>query len=164
MKKEIIIGIIISSCLCFLAWHIGYKEGLKDCKREFVAEEVEQVEEYDEWTTMMRALMQVESGENPDSISPKGAAGVLQLMPCYVEDANRILGALGVENAFSLDDRFDVHQSIAMFTVVQRHYNPEKDIDKAIRLHNPKAGDWYYYKVKSAMYDIARRLYNFKEK
>lgn len=163
--KKIIIGIIISSCLCFLVWHIGYKEGIKDCKREFVAEEVEQVvsdtfqtdsdSEYDEWTTMILALLRVESENNIYSISPNGATGVLQLTPSYVEDANRIMGW----QAFTLDDRWDIEKSVQMFAAVQGYYNPKHDIEKAIKLHNPDGGKIYMYKVKSAMYDIASNLY-----
>lgn len=169
MKKEIIIGIIISSCLCFLVWHIGYRKGIRDCKREVVAEEVEQVvsgtghvdfDEYDEWTILIRALMRVESDGNPYVNNITGAVGALQLMPSYVEEANRIMGW----QAFTQDDRLDVMKSVQMFTAVQGYHNPEKDIDKAIKLHNPKAGKLYYYKVKSAMYDDALKLYLKKEK
>jgi len=34
-----------------------------------------------------------------------------------------------------------------MFEILQNHYNPDKDIDKAIKLHNPKASQSYRTKI-----------------
>lgn len=67
----------------------------------------------------------------------------IQLMPVYVKDANRILG----EEKYSLSDRYKRDTSIEMFNVIQDHYNPTHDIAKAIKLHNPRAGRWYYNRV-----------------
>ena len=36
-----------------------------------------------------------------------------------------------------------------MFEIYQNHYNPNKDINKAIKLHNPGAGAWYKKKILS---------------
>lgn len=43
--------------------------------------------------TLVRAVVQVESGGNPHAISPKGAVGLMQLMPRTAE-------AMGVSNPF----------------------------------------------------------------
>lgn len=137
MKKLIIITSLIVTSLCLLAWYAeAYRPGHTAVSAETVSEAVEP---YDEWDTLIQALIQVESEGDPRAVNPTGAAGVLQITPVYVEDANRISGA----GTFSQDDRFDTLKSVEMFTVVQRHYNPRHDIDKAIRLHNPKAGKWY---------------------
>ena len=64
-------------------------------------------------------------------------------MPVYIEDANRIVG----EDRYKLSDRYDKDTSIEIFNVIQDRYNPTHDIAKAIKLHNPKAGKWYYDRV-----------------
>ena len=95
------------------------------------------------WDKLINAIIQVESERKDSAKSNKGAVGQLQLMPVYVKDANRILG----EEKYSLSDRYKRDTSIEMFNVVQGHYNPTHDIAKAIKLHNPKAGKWYYNRV-----------------
>ena len=100
-----------------------------------------------EWDRMIKALIQVESAGKPTAVNSKtGASGILQIMPIYVKDANRISG-----RNYTLEDRFDPDKSIEMFGIIQNHYNPDHDIEKAIRSHNPGAGDWYYKRVVAAM-------------
>lgn len=72
--------------------------------------------------------------------------GILQITPIYVKEANRLSG-----KNFTLDDRYSVEKSLEMFSIIQNHYNPDKDIYMAIKLHNPKAGDWYKNRILSFM-------------
>ena len=95
------------------------------------------------WQRLINAIIQVESEKKDSAKSDKGAVGQLQLMPVYIEDANRIVG----EDRYKLSDRHDKDTSIEIFNVIQDHYNPTHDIAKAIKLHNPKAGKWYYDRV-----------------
>lgn len=95
------------------------------------------------WQRLINAIIQVESEKKDSAKSDKGAVGQLQLMPVYIEDANRIVG----EDRYKLSDRYDKDTSIEIFNVIQDHYNPTHDIAKAIKLHNPKAGKWYYDRV-----------------
>lgn len=106
------------------------------------------VETPSKWDSLISALIDVESNGNPMAVNASsGASGVLQITEIYLRDVNRILK----EERYSLDDRFDADKSVEMFMIIQNHYNPERDIDKAIRMHNPGGGDWYYNKVKSRM-------------
>lgn len=98
------------------------------------------------WEVFTRALIQTESGGNPNAIGKTNDVGILQLTPIYVRDANRI-----AHSQYTLDDRYDVEKSLEMFTIINDHYNPDHDIDKAIQLHNPTAGDWYMKRVKKYM-------------
>lgn len=101
-----------------------------------------------DWSVMVRALAEVESHGNAMAVNEtSGAAGILQLMPIYVREANRIIG----EDRFTYDDRFDVAKTLEMFDIVQSHHNRDRDIAKAIRSHNPKAGKWYDERVKGCM-------------
>ena len=95
------------------------------------------------WQKLINAITAVESEGNDSARNKSGAVGTLQIMPIMVKDANRILG----EEKYSLSDRYKRDTSIEMFNVIQDHYNPTHDIAKAIKLHNPKAGKWYYNRV-----------------
>lgn len=104
-------------------------------------------EQESEWERMYAALCFVESGNRADAVGEADDVGIIQITPIYVKDVNRIAG----EDRFSLDDRYCPVKSREMFEIYQSHYNPERDITKAIRLHNPTAGDWYLGRVMDAM-------------
>lgn len=96
-----------------------------------------------DWGLLTLALIIVESEGNPLAVGSANDVGVLQITPIYVEDVNRILGV----EMYSLADRTDIEASIEMFNIYQAHYNQELDIEKAIKLHNPRAGVEYLNKV-----------------
>lgn len=105
-----------------------------------------------DWHTFINAMMYIESKGNPLAVGKTNDAGVLQLTPIYVKEANRVLG----ENKFTLADRFDKYKSIEMFSIINEKYNPERSFYKAMRLHNPNAPDSYrkailtqYYKLRN---------------
>ena len=104
-------------------------------------------EEMSEWEVFVRALIHVESSGDSTVTGPTGDAGIFQITPVYVADVNRILG----EKRFTLDDRFSAVQSRKMFDIFQRHYNPSQSISRAIRLHNPGAGEWYGKRIRKEM-------------
>lgn len=88
------------------------------------------------------AIIWQESKANPNPKYSDGKSeGILQLTPIYVKEANRILG----KNKYTLYDRRNPLKSHEMFLVVQNYHNPEKDVKKAVKLHN-KAG-WYFEEV-----------------
>lgn len=96
-----------------------------------------------DWEKLILALIEVESGGDEMAIGKTNDAGVLQITPVYLADVNRILG----NEIYCLNCRFDRQKSIEMFEIYQKHYNPDKNIEKAIRLHNPRAGEKYREKV-----------------
>ena len=88
------------------------------------------------------AIIWQESKANPNPKYSDGKSeGILQLTPIYVKEANRILG----KSKYTLYDRRNPLKSHEMFLVVQNCHNPEKDVKKAVKLHN-KAG-WYFEEV-----------------
>ena len=88
------------------------------------------------------AIIWQESKGNPNPKHSDGKSeGILQMTPIYVKEANRILG----KNKYTLHDRRNPLKSHEMFLVVQNYHNPEKDVKKAVKLHN-KAG-WYFEEV-----------------
>ena len=98
----------------------------------------------DRWNHLVQAIINVESEGVEDTINENsGASGVLQIMPVYVQEANRILGV----HKFTLKDRFNREASVRMFNVIQDYHNPSHNIQLAIKLHNPNAGAEYYNRV-----------------
>ena len=103
-----------------------------------------------EWDLFIEALIHVESRGDTEAVGAKNDVGVLQITPIYVQDVNRILG----EERYTLSCRVSVKKSLEMFNVYQSHYNPNKSIDKAIKLHNPRAGERYKAKVKNKLKEL----------
>jgi hypothetical protein len=95
-----------------------------------------------DWELLQIALIWQESKGNPKARNGD-AVGILQITPIYVAEANRI----SKNDTFVLSDRESASESLKMFEIVQGFHNPEKDIKKAIKLHNPTAGDKYYNSV-----------------
>ncbi len=79
------------------------------------------------------AIIWQESKANPNPKYSDGKSeGILQLTPIYVKEANRILG----KSEYTLHDRRNPLKSHEMFLVVQNYHNPQKDVKKAVILHN----------------------------
>ena len=98
----------------------------------------------DTWDIFIESLIQVESGGNDFIVGDNDDGGCLQLTPIFLAEANEIIGQKGY---YKLEDRFDREKSIEIFNVINAYHNPHRDIEKAIRLHNPRAGNEYRDKV-----------------
>lgn len=141
--------IIVSSSAC----EINRYQPIKD-KEETDILKQEIKEEPSEWDIFVEALIQVESEGKADAVGKTNDVGILQITPIYVKDVNRILG----EEKYDLSCRTDTEKSLEMFEILQSHYNPKKDIDKAIKLHNPRAGQSYRIKIMNQMEFIKSNL------
>ena len=99
------------------------------------------------WQQLIQAIITVESEGNPLAVGKANDVGVLQITPIYVQDVNRIIDT----PKYTLDMRTSVDYSLEMFEIYQGHYNPDKDILTAIKIHNPGAGKWYIDKVMNQL-------------
>lgn len=121
----------------------------------------------EEWELMIQALIIVESEGNPLATGKTNDVGILQITPVYIAEVNRILG----KHIYTLEHRTDIEKSIEMFEIYQSHHNPHKDIVRAIKIHNPRAGQWYLDKVlleftnlkTKHYYDIKTGNYNSRK-
>ena len=149
MKKLIMLLmlIIVSSC------EINSYQPVQNEDRTDVLEQ-EEKQELNEWDIFLAALIQVESEGKADAVGKTNDVGILQITPIYVKDVNRILG----EEKYDLSCRTDTEKSLEMFEILQGHYNPSKSIDKAIKLHNPRAGQSYRIKIMNQMEIIKSNL------
>ena len=108
------------------------------------------------WNPVMDAIIQVESEGNPNAISGN-SVGAMQITPILVKDCNDILKKQKSKKRYTMADRYSVSKSKEMFLIIQKHYNPENDVEKAIRLWNggikysAKATNRYYNKVLAQM-------------
>ena len=104
------------------------------------------------WNPVMDAIIQVESEGNPNAVSGK-SVGAMQITPILVKDCNDILKRQKSNKRYTMADRYSVAKSKEMFLIIQKYYNPENNIEKAIRLWNggvkytTRATNRYYKKV-----------------
>lgn len=96
-----------------------------------------------EWNLLRLAIVKTESDFNPITVGKSGDVGLYQITKIYVDEVNRILG----EQVYSHADAFDFTKANEMFDIYQGYYNPNKELGKAICLHNPK-GDCICYSAK----------------
>ena len=134
---------IVSSCNVNCYKEVTGKEKKKEIKQK-----------PSEWDIFIQALIQVESEGKEDAVGIKNDVGILQITPIFVKDVNCILG----EKRYTLSCRTDKRKSLEMFEILQNHYNPKKGIDKAIKLHNPRAGQSYRIKIMNQIEIIKTNL------
>lgn len=114
------------------------------------------------WGAVMDAIEQVESRGNVRAVSPNGKwVGCMQISEILVREVNNIVG----RKKFTYNDRFSREKSREMFIIYQERYNPEGNMEKAIRLWNSgdlkcmqrKAStDSYYRRVMASYNNLAR--------
>ena len=92
-----------------------------------------------EWEQLQLAIIITESRCNPQAVGKTNDKGILQITPIYVKEANRLSG-----REYSHEDAFDIQKSLEMFEIIQNKYNPEHDVNKAIKLHNPGSNGYAY--------------------
>lgn len=108
------------------------------------------------WEPVMEAIIQVESSGNPNARSGS-SCGAMQITPILVKECNQILKRKKSKKRFTLRDRFSVAKSKEMFLLIQSYFNPDNNIEKAIRSWNGgmnysvKRTQRYFDKVMKAM-------------
>ena len=89
------------------------------------------------WERVMNAIIQVESSGNPKAHNPNGdCAGILQITPILVKECNNILAKKKSKKRYTLGDRYNAKKSKEMFIMLQEHFNPEMNVEKAIKQWN----------------------------
>ena len=85
------------------------------------------------------------------------SVGAMQITPILVRECNEILKKQKSKKRYTMDDRYSVEKSKEMFLLIQKYFNPENSIEKAIRSWNGgvkysvKATNRYYKKVLARM-------------
>lgn len=136
------VGFVLAGCL---GWWVRGKVD-EPATLEEQEEVVVPQDTLGDWEVLQMAIVMTESKFNPKAVGAAGDWGIFQQVPIYVAECNRILELRKEETRYSHEDSFDIDKSIEMFNLLQSHYNPEKDLDKAIRYQNK--AEWYKKRVK----------------
>lgn len=151
--KQTLTTILWIISIFLFGWSIGWgmRGEIQPTQEEVIEKEVvPQLDTLGDWEVLQMAIVMTESQFNPEAVGTSKDWGIFQITPVYVREVNRILK----EDVYSHEDAFDIGKSIEMFSTMQSHYNPQQDLDTALRYHN-KAG-WYKKKVKDNISLIKR--------
>ena len=113
--------------------------------------------QYD-WTRVINAVAQVESGGSPKVVNPSGCDGLLQITKMCVRQCNIWLEQDKSKKRYTYADRLDPEKSKEMFILTQKHLNHKNDIEHAIRLWN--GGPQYKKASTEDYYRKVMRVYN----
>lgn len=105
---------------------------------------------------VIHAIAKVESNHNPKAVNGI-YVGYLQISPVIVKDCNRILQKRKSNKRFTLNDRYNKDKSIEIFNIIQSFYNPNSNIERAIRLWN--GGPNYSIKGTQRYYNKVMKYY-----
>jgi len=109
-----------------------------------------------DWNPVMDAIILVESEGNPKAVSGN-SVGAMQITPILVKECNNVLEKQKSKKRYTMNDRYSVEKSKEMFLLIQKYFNPENNVEKAIRSWNGgvkysvKATEKYYRKVLAKM-------------
>jgi hypothetical protein len=103
-----------------------------------------------EWEVFKKALTYVESRNNDSIIGRHQDHGRYQITPIFLNSANIQLMKEGLDT-FDIKEMHDPIKADSVFEAVQRKVNPEKSIERAMLIHNPKASSEYRKKVIGEM-------------
>lgn len=105
-----------------------------------------------DWEPVMNAIIQVESEGDTKAVSGK-SCGAMQITPILVKECNDILKERKSKTRYTLRDRFNLEKSKEMFLLMQSKFNPDNNVEKAIRAwnggnnYNKKRTQRYFEKV-----------------
>lgn len=105
-----------------------------------------------DWEPVMKAIIQVESEGNTKAVRGK-SCGAMQITPILVAECNNILKGRNSKTRYTLRDRFNLEKSKEMFLLMQSEFNPDNNVEKAIRAwnggnnYNKKRTQRYFEKV-----------------
>lgn len=109
------------------------------------------------WSKVIDAIVKVESNGNHKAKNGY-CVGPMQISPIMVKQCNEILKEKDLKPKYKLADRYDLSKSKEMFYLFQKKYNPEMNIEKAIRSWN--GGPNFNHKFTNSYYK--KVIYNIK--
>ena len=147
-KKIVLIGLTLAWIVPYSALAAGNGNRSENEKESF------------DWNPVIAAIIQVESNGNHRAKNGN-QIGVMQITPILVADCNQILKKKKSKLRYTLSDRLNVKKSKEMFLIIQEWYNPQNNVEKAIRSWNGgvnysvKGTQKYYEKVIRCMQDFS---------
>lgn len=123
---------------------------------EMLRKQHQQQAQLTEFDKLIMAIAYTESKFRTDVTDSAGAKGILQIMPCYVAEVNRLYGTDYVST-----DAFDLDKSLELFNLMQDYYNPDRNIDEGIRRHNKSSA---YKRTVMENYKLICRMEELRSK
>lgn len=103
------------------------------CSLTVAAETSVKVDLQKKWGAVIESIAMVESECQPHRVSKNGLyVGYLQISEILVRECNRIVGY----KKYTYADRYSKQKSAEMFIDYQEYYNPDGNMERAIRLWN----------------------------
>jgi hypothetical protein len=122
MKENLLI-----IALFLLSFTVKAPEGLQ----YFILLELLPLHPYNIQDPLLLSFVKVESDFKEDAVNEvSGARGILQILPCMIDEVNRILKL----NKYTWDDAFNAFKSMEIWYIIQQYHNPEYDIEKACKI------------------------------
>lgn len=144
--------ILLLATICMFSRRNAAKTNENAVKQDTVVVYVDRYVEKVNWNAFIEALIWVESKGNPNAIGNSDDVGVLQIKKVMVDECNRIVGY----KHFEYEDRLDSIKSVQMFNVVQKYYNPKKNMHFALKIWNSKASLNYHQKVENKYNELKK--------
>ena len=155
-RPSCISGIILYDSTKFLKMKIALKYVLAVIAFVAFSTSVSAQKSSYDWSSVVDAIMMVESRGNCNARNGI-YCGPLQIAPCLVNEVNNILKRRNSPKRYSLNDRFSKQKSKEMFVIIQSYYNPQNNVERAIRMwqggcnYKVRSTQRYYEKVMSYM-------------
>lgn len=110
-----------------------------------------------DWSPVVDAIIHVESRGNAYARNGQ-YVGVLQMSPAVVRAVNQVLKKRGSSKRYTLKDRYSERKSREMFDIFMSYYNPQNNVEKAIRMW--KGGTGYSVRATQRYYRTVMKHIN----
>lgn len=156
MNKSVtaILDVILTILMALLLVRIDHNVSRQE--RVIETEIFVPVDTLSDWQILEMAIALTESHFKTDAMGTSNDTGILQIRPIYVDEVNRLSG-----RDYTIEDAFNADMSLEMFNIVQGAWNPGRDIEEAIRLHNKSP---YYKKKVLENMELIRRAEEMRRK
>lgn len=132
MKHFDIINIILwVLALLVLSFSLGRSLRVEPVAEEPIPAVTEVADTLDIWQQLIMAIAFTESRFTTDALGAARGTGILQLREIYVKEVNRLYGT-----EYTIQDAYDPEKSLEIFSLMQEHYNPDRDLATGIKYHN----------------------------
>ena len=144
--------ILLLATISIFSKRSAVKTNENSLKTDTIVVYVDRYVEKVDWNAFIEALIWVESEGNSNAVGSEGDVGVLQIKKVMVDECNRIVGY----KHFEYEDRLDSIKSVQIFNVVQKYYNPQKNMHLALKIWNSKASLNYHKKVENRYNELKK--------
>ena len=156
MKHFDIINIILwTLVLLVLSFSLGRSLRAEPVVEEPIPVVTEVADTLDIWQQLIMAIAFTESRFTTDALGTAGDTGILQLREIYVKEVNRLY-----RTEYTIQDAYDPEKSLEIFSLMQKYYNPDRDLATGIRYHNKSP--YYATTVKQNM-ELIQRYEEFRK-